>query len=80
MAEDAGNPGQVIHTTNGEAAGHVISEHRDHGEKNHHTVGVDAQDNSYATYSRQGTSTPNPFSRKNTSIDLDDYFVCCCTW
>ena len=20
--------------------------------------------------------TPNPFSRKNTSLDLDDYFVC----
>jgi hypothetical protein len=22
--------------------------------------------------------TPNPFSRKNTSLDIDDYFVCRC--
>ncbi|KAI0026222.1 UPF0187-domain-containing protein [Xylariomycetidae sp. FL0641] len=33
-----------------------------------------AEDYAYAASPRRGTSTPNPFSRKNTGIDIDDYF------
>ncbi|KAI1277001.1 Bestrophin, RFP-TM, chloride channel-domain-containing protein [Xylaria sp. FL0933] len=68
----------VAHAGNGEVGAPHAPANHGHGEKNH------GSQNSDVNYSQEivrpktpnngGTSTPNPFSRKNTSIDLDDYF------
>lgn len=78
-ATGGGGGGGAAHAGNGEVgAPHAPTDHN-HGEK-----GGSHQNGDAATYvfpianstapSRHMT-TPNPFSRKNTGIDLDDYFV-----
>ncbi|KAI1309226.1 Bestrophin, RFP-TM, chloride channel-domain-containing protein [Xylaria venustula] len=58
-------------------APHAPADHG-HGGKNHGNQNHDGNfsQDSARPFSppRHGATTPNPFSRKNTSIDLDDYF------
>ncbi|KAI1810357.1 Bestrophin, RFP-TM, chloride channel-domain-containing protein [Poronia punctata] len=77
MADEGGNTtaAAAVHATNGEhAIPHAAAEGRDQGEKNNH-VDITAQDIKLNSFSRHGTVSHNPFSRKNTTIDLDDYFT-----
>ncbi|KAI0191956.1 Bestrophin, RFP-TM, chloride channel-domain-containing protein [Xylaria flabelliformis] len=87
MGDDGGNTGghgaaapAAVH--GGEVgAPHAPTEHG-HGGKgggkggdiNPNGDGIFVQQHSMPSTPRRGTTTPNPFSRKNTSIDLDDYF------
>jgi hypothetical protein len=70
----AGATGEDAATPHG-AAGHGAH----HGDNQHGHNGDGTYDferkPTVPMASRRNTSTPNPFSRKNTSIDLDDYFV-----
>ncbi|KAI2607881.1 UPF0187-domain-containing protein [Hypoxylon sp. NC1633] len=68
MSDDAGTTVQINHAQhNGEVdAHHVPSEQQ---------KGATVQEDAYPTSPRRHTTTPNPFSRRNTSIDLDDYFT-----
>ncbi|KAI1429716.1 Bestrophin, RFP-TM, chloride channel-domain-containing protein [Xylaria sp. FL1777] len=75
----AGGGAGVAHAGNGEVgAPHAPTDHG-HGGKNHGNQNNDVNISSHeitrpiSPPSRE-TTTPNPFSRKNTSIDLDDYF------
>ncbi|CAJ2505855.1 Uu.00g132490.m01.CDS01 [Anthostomella pinea] len=73
MADDAGGAPVGGHTethaATGEAAPHAGGDEHHKGDANH------VQDTAYPMSPRRTTMTPNPFSRKNTSLDLDDYFV-----
>ncbi|TRX92386.1 hypothetical protein FHL15_006772 [Xylaria flabelliformis] len=86
MGDDGGNTGghgaaapAAVHGEVG--APHAPTEHG-HGGKgggkggdsNPNGDGVFVQQDSIPSTPRRGTTTPNPFSRKNTSIDIDDYF------
>ncbi|OTB09397.1 hypothetical protein M426DRAFT_315958 [Hypoxylon sp. CI-4A] len=65
MSEDGGAAqGPSLHV---EVPAHVPGDQQ----KSPHTV----QEEAYPMSPRRNTSTPNPFSRKNTSIDIDDYFT-----
>ncbi|KAI0003545.1 UPF0187-domain-containing protein [Xylariaceae sp. FL0662B] len=63
MAEDGG----VAHTHVG-TGDHIVTDH--HHKDNLNTVEEDV----YPISPRRNTTTPNPFSRRNTGLDLDDYF------
>ncbi|KAI1407704.1 UPF0187-domain-containing protein [Hypoxylon sp. FL1857] len=70
MSEDGGitgGPAAHAHDDGEPAALHVPSEQQ----KSPHTV----KEDEYPLSPRRHTTTPNPFSRRNTSIDLDDYFT-----
>lgn len=41
-----------------------------------HTIQNDASHEDAYPISPRGASTPNPFSRRQTGLDIDDYFVC----
>ncbi|OTA85543.1 hypothetical protein M434DRAFT_82637 [Hypoxylon sp. CO27-5] len=70
MSEDGGitgGPAAHAHGDGEPAALHVPSAQQ----KSPHTV----QEDEYPLSPRRHTTPPNPFSRRNTSIDLDDYFT-----
>ncbi|KAI0968113.1 Bestrophin, RFP-TM, chloride channel-domain-containing protein [Xylaria arbuscula] len=73
----AGGAGAAHAESNEVGAPHAPADHG-HGGKNHGNQNHDGNfsQDSARPFSppNRGTSTPNPFSRKNTSIDLDDYF------
>ncbi|KAI1177951.1 Bestrophin, RFP-TM, chloride channel-domain-containing protein [Nemania sp. FL0916] len=87
MGEDGGGGGNApsgghggapaaVHAGNGEVgAPHAPTEHG-HGKSNgaYHGDGNFVQDIIVTEPPSRQASTPNPFSRKNTSLDLDDYF------
>ncbi|KAI8952963.1 Bestrophin, RFP-TM, chloride channel-domain-containing protein [Xylaria longipes] len=86
MSEEGGNSGGghggaaagATHAGNGEVgAPHAPTDHG-HGGKGGHSNqngdGIFIQHTSVPGTPSRGTSTPKPFSRKNTSIDIDDYF------
>ncbi|KAI3324433.1 UPF0187-domain-containing protein [Xylariaceae sp. AK1471] len=72
-----GAAGGEVHAGNGEggAPGHGPAGHHHGGQAIHQNGDVNTTHGStFPTSPRRRTATPNPFSRKNTSIDLDDYF------
>jgi hypothetical protein len=74
----AAAPAGEVHAGNGEdgAPGHATAAHHHHGgQATHHNGDASSREDSFPASPRRRTATPNPFSRKNTSIDLDAYFV-----
>ncbi|KAI0835005.1 UPF0187-domain-containing protein [Hypoxylon sp. FL0890] len=63
----AGGPAGHAHGDDEPAALHIATEQQ----KSPHNI----QEDEYPLSPRRHTTTPNPFSRRNTSIDLDDYFT-----
>ncbi|KAI4866014.1 UPF0187-domain-containing protein [Hypoxylon rubiginosum] len=70
MSEDAGTIGtSAAHVQHdGEPAVHHVPSEQ---QKSSTTIREDV----YPISPRRNTTTPNPFSRKNTTLDLDDYFT-----
>ncbi|KAI1102690.1 UPF0187-domain-containing protein [Jackrogersella minutella] len=65
----SGDSDVTIHAReDGEPTAHHIPSEQ---QKSPHAV----QEEEYPTSPRRHTTTPNPFSRRNTSMDLDDYFT-----
>lgn len=78
----ASGGGAVAHAGNGEVGAPHAPAGGHGGEKHHGSHNDDGNTGSYSqeiarpvSPPSRGTETPNPFSRKNTSLDLDDYFV-----
>ncbi|KAI1760109.1 UPF0187-domain-containing protein [Hypoxylon sp. FL1150] len=68
MSEDGTTGSSATHVQHdGELGLHIPSEQQ----KGSSTI----EEEPYPMSPRRNTSTPNPFSRKNTSLDLDDYFT-----
>ncbi|KAL7621781.1 hypothetical protein AAE478_007280 [Parahypoxylon ruwenzoriense] len=71
MGEDAGATGvptaQARH--HGEPVAHHVASEQQKGDA------ISVQEDAYPISPRRHTTTPNPFSRRNTSLDLDDYFT-----
>ncbi|KAI0168909.1 UPF0187-domain-containing protein [Hypoxylon sp. FL1284] len=65
MTEDGG--GSAAHHDGQAPALHIPSDQQ----KSSTTI----QEEAYPMSPRRDTTTPNPFSRKNTTLDLDDYFT-----
>ncbi|KAI0483705.1 Bestrophin, RFP-TM, chloride channel-domain-containing protein [Xylaria cf. heliscus] len=87
MGEDGGTagghggaPAGAVHGGNGEVgAPHAPTDHGHggkggNGNNNQNGDGSFIHQTSIPPSSTPGRTTPNPFSRKNTSIDIDDYF------
>lgn len=74
-----GASGGVVHAGNGEVgAPHAPADHGYSGKHNgvsHNGDGTIVREVTNPMTSSRPNSVLNPFSRKNTSIDLDDYFV-----
>ncbi|KAI0477911.1 Bestrophin, RFP-TM, chloride channel-domain-containing protein [Xylariaceae sp. FL0804] len=69
MADEGGAP--AFHPNGHDAAhAHALDTAMDKAQPN-----GQVQEDELPTSPRRTTGTPNPFSRKNTSIDLDDYFA-----
>ncbi|KAI1333646.1 UPF0187-domain-containing protein [Xylariaceae sp. FL0016] len=72
MADDGGaapSGGAAVHAIAGEpGAPHQPAHQAEKGDSH-------IQSDAYPVSPKRTTVTPNPFSRKNTSIDLDDYFA-----
>ncbi|KAI1370604.1 UPF0187-domain-containing protein [Hypoxylon crocopeplum] len=69
MSDDSGTTVQISHTQHdGQPATHHVPSEQ---QKSPHSV----QEDAYPMSPRRHTTTPNPFSRRNTSVDLDDYFT-----
>ncbi|TGJ88615.1 hypothetical protein E0Z10_g172 [Xylaria hypoxylon] len=90
MGEDGGGnsgghggaSGGAVHAGNGEVgAPHAATDHGHGGKSNGHQSGGQSGDGNVSMEIRRPAppsrhlSTPNPFSRKNTSVDIDDYFT-----
>lgn len=75
-----GASGGVVHAGNGEVgAPHAPTDHGHGGKHNggsYNNDGAIVREVSNPMTSSRPNSVLNPFSRKNTGIDLDDYFVC----
>ncbi|KAI0602056.1 Bestrophin, RFP-TM, chloride channel-domain-containing protein [Biscogniauxia sp. FL1348] len=63
MSEEGG--GITVHTTAGDS---YAAGHHDRADKQ------SVRDDDYPASPQRTTMTPNPFSRRNTSMDIDDYF------
>lgn len=72
MAEDGGGFSGAPAGPGGAGPGAAAA---DHHEKHPRRLNTDDLTRQESPMSPRGTTTPNPFSRRQTSLDLDDYFT-----